>query len=172
MRTLEDKVECEHISPKRLSNEKKSEHLNNAIRRYLKQLESERNIQSYDSTRIRNFKGRKGEHVADFIVGDIAVIEAKNWDCPGKYYISNYNVKTEITDRFTDYPRHLKRILIIADPVWCDGVRENLLKEGVHIIEIGFLVTDTNQLDASRIIRARMNRILFPKKLQTNILEF
>jgi len=52
VRTLEDRVECEDISPRRLSNEEKSERLNNSIRSYLKQLESERNIQSIDLTRI------------------------------------------------------------------------------------------------------------------------
>ena len=99
MKTLKNEVECEDISLKRLSNEAKSEHLNNAIRSYLLQLELHKNIQSVDLTRKRNFKGHKGGHVADFTVGDKAVIEAKNWDCPGKYSsrgykISEYNAKT------------------------------------------------------------------------------
>lgn len=174
MKTIKDEENCENISPDRISNEKKSEPLNIAIRRYLFNLEKKYNIKCKDLTRVRNFKGRKGEHVADFLVDDIAVIEAKNWDCPGKYdshgyTISNYNAKTEIIDRFTNYPKHLQRILIIADPVWCEGVKENLLKKGIHIIELGFLVTNDNIIVASEIIEAQMNNLLFPKVTQMTL---
>ena len=159
----EEKENKQDISSKELSNEEKAKPLEKAIRIYLGNIELYYGIVSQDLTRIRNFKRHKGERVPDFLVFEHAVIEAKNWD--NTYVISQTNVKEAVLDRFAKYAEDLKRILIIANPNWGEGVKEYLIKNRVQIIELGFVVTSDNWVDACERIETELDEMLFQETL-------
>lgn len=166
METLTDKEINDLYNAYKLHcNIEQAKPLEKLLRIYFVLNEDEHNIEWRDLTHIRNFKGRKGEHEADFLIYNIAVIETKNWDCFKRCYsISVNNAKGEILNRFTKYSKNLKRILVIANPIWAEGAKEYLLNNSVHIIELGFVVTESNISDAFDLVETAMSKLLFPSE--------
>ncbi len=75
-------------------------------------------------TSVRNFKKKKTkkDHEVDFLIDDLAAIEAKNWDCfSGKGYdVTTRDMRNQVFLKFGKYPG-FKRILIIGKPNWNGG---------------------------------------------------
>jgi hypothetical protein len=147
--------------------------LEKAVRVYCSLLGDNDNIEYVDLSKKRNFKKHKGEHIPDFLLynysakqPELAAIEVKNYNCfRGKgYSISKTNAGIEILDRFCNYP-NFKKILVIAHPRWGEDVREYLIENGVHIIELGFFVTEDNWVDACLIVEEEINTLLFPSEI-------
>jgi hypothetical protein len=155
--------EIENENETEESKVQRSKPLEDAIRWYCIISKFQYGIQYLDLSNIRNFKNRKGQREVDFVIEDIAAIEAKNWDCiHRKYSVSMSKINGEIMPRFKKYPNIPKKILIISDPIWPPGTKEYLKKEGIDIIELGFMVTYDEQIffRAFDIIKSNLDNLL------------
>jgi hypothetical protein len=125
-----------------------------------------------DVSGIRNFKNRKGQHEADFVINQAHVIEAKDWDCIGRgYRVTKNKIDREILPRYEKYPvGQFIRILIIAYPSWAEGAKEYLLSKVIFPIELGFFVTNQEPVfcKAYSIIKNAMDKILGLSPLPSN----
>jgi hypothetical protein len=147
------------ISEKEKDNEKIARPLEETLRRYC-EYNLEYGLTYRDLTHIRNFKRHKGQRVPDFVIYELAVLEAKNWSCE-KYMFAMKEANSQVLRRFKLYSRDLRRILIIGRPRWLKGVKEYLESKGVYIIVIGFVVTDENKDRAYNIIKDELDQLLY-----------
>jgi hypothetical protein len=156
-----------------LSNTEKGMPLEAVIREYCISNELEYGIDYMDLTNVRNFKGRKGTHELDFLVINVAAIEAKNWDCYGGkgYVIAIKDIDNQIIPKFSSYPRYAIKIVVISNPNWYKGAKEYLLQKGIHVIELAFVVTDDRETKdkAYEIIKAEMDKIINPSSVSINV---
>jgi len=112
-----------------------------------------------------NFKNKEKHGVADFALRS-ALIEAKNWNCI-KYWIQLFKAKFEILNRYAD--TDLAKILIISNPVWKSESKEYLIRNGVIIIELGYMVTWANKDRAIRDLIKKLRPIILTLSKNDNI---
>ncbi len=152
-----------------LLNTEKAYPLESTIKRYCVFNSRKYNIAFKDLSRVRNFKNRKGNHEVDFVINDFAAIEAKNYDCfAGKgYVVAKRDVNNQVLNKFAKYP-NLMKILIIARPWWERGVERYLIENKVHVIELGFVVTNEYAVmqSAFNIIKSEMDKLLYIPYMQ------
>jgi hypothetical protein len=121
-------------------------------------------FQYKDLTSEHKSTNHKGDTIPDYLMENLAVVEElKNWEFyKGKgYEISKRDIDNQILPRFSKYPAHFRKILVIANPKWEKGAKAYLQSFGVFVIEIGFQVTfDLKVMEkAKRIIKAQMDAL-------------
>jgi hypothetical protein len=158
-RALDNEPIVLDISQRERDNEETARPLEETLRRYCCYINEEFGLTYQDLSHIRNFKKHKGERVPDFLIHDMAVLEAKNWLCK-RYKFAMKEANNQVLRRFKQYPRDLKKVLVVGRPRWFSGVKEYLESKGVYIIELGFVVVDGNKDMAYDIIKGELDQIL------------
>jgi hypothetical protein len=150
-------------------NLEQAESLEKAFMTFCSLLVIDCNFEVVNLTNKNNFKGHKGEHTPDFLIycynGKMLelelAVELKNYDYSRGYTTSITNAEEQILSRFSNYAR-FKKMLIITNPGWGRGAKEYLVDKGVNIIELNYLVTEENWIDACIKIEAEVSKI-FPQ---------
>ena len=146
------------ISDREKENEEIGRPLEEVLRRYCDYYQNF-GLTYEDLSHIRNFKRHKGERMPDFLIHDIAVLEAKNWGCVN-YKFAMKEANNQVLRRFNRYTKDLKRVLVVGRPRWYSGVKEYLESKGVYVIQLGFVVVDENKDRAYDIIKRDLDQIL------------
>lgn len=116
-----------------------------------------------DTTKQFNFRNKelgsnRKNSVPDFTIGNLAIVEVKNWDCV-KYKVTVAKVETEILPRYNDCTDRVK-MLIISNPAWEIGAKELLKGNNVTIIELGYPITADNKVQAKNDLVKHLRRLL------------
>jgi len=153
----------------KLSKSQKAIPLERVIRRYCVSNQLKYDIQFRDLAKNKNHKKSKGSCDVDFIINDLAVIEAKNWDCFGgsQYVVTKRDLNNQVFNKFAKYS-DLKKILVIANPWWERGALKYLIDKRAEVIEVGFQVTFDIAVMASAFwkIKPELDRLLYIQYFQ------